>query len=137
MAQQPLRPLPLPEVWPSRVRSAAVHPIALARLGLITARGQAGKARSHSGRIDRLTKEILLLKEEMYVKDARMEGIPAQRRPHYLPTERLAILELRAARGWSQVQTADYMLVTPATVASRTVKRSRMTKTKPVAGAQL
>ena len=54
----------------------------------------------------------------MRIKDARMEGIPAQRRPHYLPTERLAILELRAARGWSQAQTADHMLVTPSTIAS-------------------
>jgi len=54
----------------------------------------------------------------MRVKDARMAGIPAQRRPHYLPIERLAILELRAARGWSQAQTADHMLITPATIAS-------------------
>ncbi|MEE9246160.1 MAG: helix-turn-helix domain-containing protein, partial [Gemmatimonadota bacterium] len=34
------------------------------------------------------------------------------------PTERLAILELRAARGWSLEQTAERMLVTPNTVAS-------------------
>ncbi len=47
-----------------------------------------------------------------------MAGIPAQRRPHYLPIERLAILESRAARGWSQAQTADHMLLTPATIAS-------------------
>jgi len=47
-----------------------------------------------------------------------MSRIPAQRRPHYLPTERLAILELRAARCWSQSQTADRLLVTPATIAS-------------------
>jgi hypothetical protein len=34
-----------------------------------------------------------------------MAQIPAHRRPHYPPTERMAILELRAARGWNQVQT--------------------------------
>ncbi len=44
MAQQPHFPLPLPKGWPRRVRSAAVHAIALARLALATTRGQTGKA---------------------------------------------------------------------------------------------
>ena len=47
-----------------------------------------------------------------------MERLPAQRRPHYAQIERLAILELRAARGWSLAQTARRLLVTPLTVAS-------------------
>ena len=47
-----------------------------------------------------------------------MLRVPAQRRPHYPPTERLAILELRAARGWSRSQAARHLLVTPATVCS-------------------
>jgi hypothetical protein len=47
-----------------------------------------------------------------------MEGIPAQRRPHYPPVERLAILDLRAARAWSLAETARRLLVTPLTVAS-------------------
>jgi hypothetical protein len=34
-----------------------------------------------------------------------MAQIPAHRRPHYPPTERMAILQLKAARGWNQVQT--------------------------------
>ena len=53
----------------------------------------------------------------MRLKDARMARIPGHRRPYDQPTERLAILELRAARGWSLEQTAERMLVTPATVA--------------------
>ncbi len=120
MAKQTAPRLPLPKHWPRRVRSAAIHAIALARLALTTARGQANSADPGSGRIARLTEEILLIKEEMRVKDARMEGIPAQRRPHYLPIERLAILQLRAARGWSQAQTAERMQITPATVAAWT-----------------
>ena len=120
MPRPPHRSLPLPKGWPRRVRSAAVHAIALARMALITARGQAKSDKPISRRMERLTAEILLLKEELRLKDARMSRIPAQRRPHYLPTERLAILELRAARGWSRVQTADHLLVTPATVASWT-----------------
>jgi putative transposase len=85
---------------------------------LATARGGQESGSPAARRIARLTEEILLLKEELRLKDARMNRIPAQRRPHYLPTERLAILELRAARGWSQAQTADRLLVTPATIAS-------------------
>jgi transposase InsO family protein len=47
-----------------------------------------------------------------------MARIDPQRRPHYLPTERMAILELKTACGWSLSQTARAFLVTPATIAS-------------------
>jgi len=47
-----------------------------------------------------------------------MAQITPHRRPHYPPTDRMAILELRAARGWNQAQAARAMLVTPATVAA-------------------
>jgi putative transposase len=63
---------------------------------------------------------VSLLEEELRIKDTRMERLPAQRRPHYPAIERLAILELRAARGWSQAETARRLLVTPLTVASWT-----------------
>jgi hypothetical protein len=51
-----------------------------------------------------------------------MQHIEAQKRPHYPPTERLAILELRAARSWSLAQTARTFLVTPLTIASWTAR---------------
>src|SRR6059036_2957512 len=51
-----------------------------------------------------------------------MEQLEAHRRPHYPPTQRLAILELRAARGWSLAQTARIFLVTPLTIASWMVR---------------
>jgi hypothetical protein len=54
----------------------------------------------------------------MRVKDARMLRNTAQRLPHYPPIERLTILELRAARGWSLSQTARHLLMTTATVCS-------------------
>jgi len=69
---------------------------------------------------DLLVREISLLREELRIKDGRMERIAAPRRPHYPPIERLAILELRAARGWSLAETARRLLVTPLTVASWT-----------------
>jgi hypothetical protein len=54
----------------------------------------------------------------MRITDARMALIPPQRRPHYPPKERMAILELKAAHGWSLAQTAKAFLVTAETIAS-------------------
>ena len=114
--------IPLPKRWSRRVRSAVIHAISLAHFSLTSTRSWA--ANSWNARIrlsaenDRLRQELALLQEEVRIKDARMLRIPAPRRPHYPPTERLAILELRAARGWSMAQTARSLLVTTATVAS-------------------
>jgi hypothetical protein len=47
-----------------------------------------------------------LLREQMRIKDARLASFAAHRRPHYPPTERLAILGMKAACGWSLKQTA-------------------------------
>src|SRR5437867_7103795 len=114
--------IPLPPNWPRRVRSAVVHTISLAQTSLTRARSVAANSINARIRlqeeISQLRQEILLLREESRIKDARMEQIPAHRRPHYPPIERLAILELRAARSWSLAQTAVRFLVTPATVAS-------------------
>ena len=64
--------------------------MALARLALTTARGRSNSGDPGSAEIARLTEEILLIKEEMRIKDVQMNTIPALRRLHYLPTERLA-----------------------------------------------
>ena len=63
-------------------------------------------------RVDALEATAAHLVEELRIKDARMERIEAHRRPHYPPAERLAILELRAACGWSQEETARRFQVT-------------------------
>jgi len=62
--------------------------------------------------------ELALLREQLRIKDARMARLPPQRRPHYPAVDRPEILEIRAARGWSAVQTAERFFVTEATVAS-------------------
>jgi hypothetical protein len=62
--------------------------------------------------------EIAWLSEENRINHTRMGDVPAARRPHYRPTERFAILELRAARCWSLAQTARTFQVTEATIAS-------------------
>ena len=64
------------------------------------------------------SKEVQLLREEIRIKDARTAQVPASRRPHYPPLERMAILELKTARHWSLEQAAKTFLVTAATIAS-------------------
>jgi len=120
------RPLTLPRGWPHRIRSAAVHAISLADFALTTAFGWAAQSLNPRLRLraelERLQNEISLLREEIRIKDVRMQHIEAQKRPHYPPTARLAVLELRAARNWSLAQTARVFLVTAATIASWTVR---------------
>ena len=112
----------LPKHWTKHVRSAVLHVISLAQYAAVYSRSWAvdsmnGRVRLRA-ELDRAHQEIALIREVMRIKDARMARIAPLRRPHYPPTERMAILELRAARGWSLEQTADAFLVTAATIAS-------------------
>ncbi|MCU0224406.1 MAG: helix-turn-helix domain-containing protein, partial [Acidobacteria bacterium] len=102
---------PLPPRWPQRARSAIVHALSLARVALLATTDRVATS-------IRLEHELALLREELRIKDARLERVPPHRRPHYPAVERLAILELRAARGWSAAQTAERFFVTEATVES-------------------
>ena len=112
----------LPKGWPRSLRSAVLHAVALARVAVTSARDHVASGRDVQLRLatenDRLRHEIALLTEEVRIKDSRMARIPPRHRPHYPPIERMAILELRAARGWTAAETADRMFVTPATIAS-------------------
>ena len=117
-------PLRLPKNWHRHVRSAIVHAASMATIAFTHALARVANNPDAQvqaqAEIDRLQREVDLLLEEARIKDARMERLPAQRRPHYPPSERLAILTLRAARAWSQAETARRLLVTPLTVASWT-----------------
>src|SRR2546422_4508775 len=114
--------LPLPRGWSRRVRSAVVQVISLARTSLALTQGWASESMNvqlrREAEGEHLQQEIKLLREEIRIKDVRMEQLEAHRRHHYPPTARLAILQLRAARGWSLAQTARIFLVTPLTIAS-------------------
>ena len=118
---QPPR-IPLPKNWPGCVKSAVIHTIALAHYSIVYARAWAADSINARVRLaaekDRFYEECALLREELRIKDARSLRTPPQRRPHYNPQERVAVLELRAARGWSLKQTADSFLITSATIAS-------------------
>ena len=114
--------LPLPRGWSKIVRTGALHAISLAITALTAAWSQSSRSRSprrrQSVEADRLRTEVALLTEELDLKDARWARVPARRRPYYGPVQRMRILELRAARGWSTKQTADRFLVTEETIAS-------------------
>ena len=120
-AQRPPR-ITLPKGWNEHVRSAVLQVISLAQYAAVYTRsGAVDSVNGHVRRraeFDRATCEISLLREEIRIKDARMASIDPHRRPHYPPTERMAILQLRAARGWSLQQTARGFHVTAATIAS-------------------
>ncbi len=121
-AKQRCPRISLPSGWHGRVKSAVLHTISLAHFSIVHARGMAaGHIRNHvrlSAQNERLREECALLREEIRIKNARMAHITPHRRPRYGPYERMAILELRATRGWSLKQTADTFSVTAATIAS-------------------
>ncbi len=110
----------LPRRWTRYTRSAVLHVLSLAHYAVVHGRGRAVSAldarRSLSIENQRLRQEVAQWREELRIKDARMTLLPPQRRPHYPPAERMAILELRAARGWSLAQTARTFLVTSLTI---------------------
>lgn len=114
--------IPLPKSWTGRVRSAMLHVIGLAQYAAVYTRSWAASSTNARVRLkadnDRLRQEIALLTEELRIKDSRIERIPPHQRPHLRPTQRMAILELAAARSWSNLQTAKVFQLTAATIAA-------------------
>ena len=113
--------IPLPKGWTHHAREAVLHVISLAHFALAHAQGRASYCLDERVRLaaqcDRLQQEVAVLREELRIKDARMARIEPRRRPHYPSQQRLDILMLRSARGWSLQQTARTFLVTKATIA--------------------
>ncbi len=116
--------IPRPRGWKQHVRSAVLHVISLAQYATVYTRSWAAESTNNRVRLkaelDRVNQETALLREEMRIKDARMKRIDPHRRPHYPPVERMAILQLRAARGWSLERTAGVFHLTAPTIFSWT-----------------
>jgi len=112
--------IPLPKEWPSHVKTGILHVISIAQVALTAARARAKKrgivARLRA-KVDEQAGEISLLKEELELKDLRMARVKSRRRPHYRGVERLRILELKAARGWSKAQVGERFILRLATIA--------------------
>ena len=114
------RTIPLPRGWNRRVKSAVLQILALSHYTFASLVARAAHNRDCRTRlraeIDRLHQELVLLQDELRIKDARMARLHPHRRPFYTPVERMAILEMRAGRGWSAQQTADRFFLTLTTV---------------------
>ena len=114
--------LALPKAWPKIAKSAILHVLALAHLVITHVRGWCLNSPLERVRLradnERLRSEVAQLREELRIKDARLARIPPPNRPHYPPVERLAVLALKAARGWTTTQAAERFGVVPATIAS-------------------
>ena len=112
----------LPKSWKPSVRSAMLHVVSLAQYATVYTRSWAADSTNQRVRLkaekDRAEEEVALFREELRIKDSRMTRIKAHRRPRYAPTERMAILELKAARGWSQQQVARTFHLSDGTIAS-------------------
>lgn len=116
--------LPLPKGWGDGLKNAVIHTIALASYSITYARGWAINSRIQrvrlAAQLERAQNIIAFQEEENRIKDARMMRIDPHRRPFYTPAERMAILEIKAARNLSSTQTAEMFLVGQPTIASWT-----------------
>ena len=111
--------VPLPKDWTQTACHAVLNVIGILRVAMLAGReflireGDVADAHIH-----RLETEVAMLREELRLVSARMDRVDPRRRPQYLPVERLAILELRAMRGWNQAETARRFAVTDDTIRS-------------------
>ena len=111
------RSVPLPRGWPKHIKSGLLHAISLAAMALIVARSRYTRSRLQT-ELDRANGEIVLLKEELAIKDARWSRLPSRRRPHFTPTQRMRILQVKASRGWSCEQAAEAFMIDEQTMRS-------------------
>ncbi|MGC4065033.1 MAG: hypothetical protein QM784_10400 [Polyangiaceae bacterium] len=114
--------IPLPSSWSDFAKSAFLSSISMAHRAMTWTQSWCVNSTIARLRLtaenQQLHVEVAMLREELRIKDARLLRIPASQRPHYAPTERLAILALKTSRAWSHAQAARAFLVTDATIAS-------------------
>jgi len=101
----------LPRQWTHHVKAGVLQALSLAGVVLTYARGRADARNRLRVQLEQAETEIALLREELSIKDGRWERSRSRRRPHYTPTQRMRILQLRAARGWTVEKTAGVFLV--------------------------
>ena len=107
----------LPKGWQAFVRNAVLNVLGIVRIAMLVGRESLIKNGGfQEARIHRLESEVAMLREELRINSARMQRVVAHRRPQYTPVERMAILQLRAMRGWSKTETARHFSVSDDTV---------------------
>ena len=116
----PTPEIPLPKGWTELTLQAILHVIALARIIILNVANWPHDRECDGLRLrvenDRLRAEVNLLKQELAIKDARIVRLDPKKRSHYLPSERLEILMIRAVRGWSNSQVARRFHITVQTI---------------------
>ena len=114
--------LPLPRGWTKAVRASVLHAISVAFSAVTQAWASSATSRRSTtqlqAELDRTKAEIAMLNEELSVKNDRLSRVLPRCRPHYRATDRMRILQLKAARGWSTTQTASIFAVSEDTVAT-------------------
>ena len=108
-------------IFPKNFRQTILQVISLAHFSLIHSRSWAANSPIQRVRLaaerDQALTKASQLEEITRIKDARMARTPPHQRSNYTPIERLAILEIMAASGWSFAQTARIFMVDPDTIA--------------------
>jgi transposase len=111
--------LRLPKGWHSHVRNAVLNVVGVVRIAMLTGReALIANGDAKDARIHQLESEVAMLREELRINGARMKRVPSHRRPQYTAIERMAILQLRAMRGWNKAETARHFFVTDDTIRS-------------------
>jgi transposase InsO family protein len=105
------RDIPLPDRWQDIVRKAMLHVVSLARWDMICIHSEAEDSElpnvRAAAKIDQRDQEISLLREQIRILAARGDKIPPKNRPYYSRHERMAILQLKAARCWNRKQASQ------------------------------
>jgi transposase InsO family protein len=114
--------LPLPEAWPTAIHSAMRYVAALAHYTIIQTRSWCANSQYArvrlAGKAERAECALATEREVNRIIVQRMARLPANRRPHFTPIERLQVLEVRAANGWTLAETGRRFGVMPATISS-------------------
>jgi hypothetical protein len=112
----------LPRDWSASAKAGVVQAVALAHYALVHVRALAESSPladvRRAAQLERLEAEVALLREELRIKDVRIGRIAPAKRPHYPAAERMAILQLKAARAWSAEEAARRFLLTAVTIAA-------------------
>lgn len=127
----------LPKDWRRDTTAGLLSAIALARVAVLTlVDGLVGGARmtTRGAELMQVRAELARVTRERQLLEARLARVAPRKRPHFSASERLEILALRAASGWSVAETARRFLVTPETVASWFHDRDRADRERPSVG---
>jgi putative transposase len=110
--------IPIPENWPALIRRAMIHTVSLAHFDIICAWSRATDSNIQQMKLDKLQTELALAENQLRIMSLRFKRVPAKNRPYYLPTERMEILNHKAACGWNLKQTAEAFQISVETIAS-------------------